>query len=125
MGTRRAGNQIWPSSVQTVSAMVREKTEVAAVCDVCRGRQQIDLPALLAKVGPDYSLINRRCRCRITPGCKGWNTFRYLWGVYRGLYDDAKSQRWLLLGEKSRREMTRLIREAGLEREERRARERR
>lgn len=105
--------------------MVRENAEVAAVCDRCKGRQQIDLPALLAKVGPDYSLINRRCRCRITPGCTGWNTFRYLWGVYRGLYDDATSERWILLGEKSRREMTRLIREAGREREEKRVRERR
>lgn len=125
MGTRRAGNQIWPSSVQTVGAMVREKAEVAAVCDLCRGRQQIDLPALLAKVGPEYSLINRRCRCRITPGCKGWNTFRYLWGVYRGLYDDRAQERWLLSGDQSRRRMTELIREAGLEREEKRLRERR
>lgn len=126
MGMRRGPKiWLWPSSVENVAAMVTEQAEVDVLCDKCKARQHVDLPALLAKVGPTYSLINRRCRCRLTPGCTGWNTFSYLRGVHRRLYDDKTWERWLEKENAARREMTRLIREAGQEREEKRRRKRR
>lgn len=39
--------------------------------------------ALAEKVGPEFSLIDRRCRCRLTPGCDGWNRFDFKAGVFR------------------------------------------
>lgn len=126
MGMRRGPKiWLWPSSVETVAAMVAEQAEVDVLCDKCKARQRVDLAALLAKVGPTYSLINRRCPCRLTPGCKGWNTFSYRRGVFRRLYDDKTWERWLEKENAARHEATRLIREAGRDREEKRRSERR
>lgn len=105
--------------------MAASDAKISVSCDRCNAYRDVDIPALLAKVGPNYSLINRRCRCKLTPGCNGWNRFRYLHGVMRRLWDDNASDRWLALENASRREMTRLIREAGEEREKKRLRERR
>lgn len=46
-------------------------------CTRCSAWQDIDIEALREKVGGDYSLWNRRTRCRLTPGCAGWNRFRH------------------------------------------------
>jgi hypothetical protein len=42
---------------------------------LCGAWRDLDLAALAAKVGPTYSLWNRRTRCRLTEGCAGWNRF--------------------------------------------------
>lgn len=96
MGMRRGPKLwLWPSWVETVGAMAAADAMVSVSCDGCRQVRDVDIPALLAKVGPDYSLINRRCRCRITPGCMGWNRFRYVHGVSRRLWDDVTADRWI------------------------------
>ena len=53
-----------------------------------------ELVALAAKVGRDYSLIDRRCRCRLTEGCTGWNAFHYLNGVMRPLCRAGTQHAW-------------------------------
>lgn len=86
----------FPRWAETVGAMVESGCVVQVWCDRCRVHQRVDLVALLAKVGPDYSLCNRRCRCRLTEGCTGWNSFSYLHGVMRPLSTSEVRLRWML-----------------------------
>ncbi|TDN82996.1 hypothetical protein EV664_105194 [Stakelama pacifica] len=69
--------------------------EVRARCRSCEATRPIDVAALARRVGEDYSLLHRRCRCRLTPGCNGWNVFDYSTGCWwYHLYDDADDIRW-------------------------------
>lgn len=86
---------IIPSWAQTIGAMVENKVEVQVTCSRCECMKDITLHKLLAIKGPDYSLVNRRCRCRLTKGCPGWNRFHYLHGVMRPLWrDEDVLYRW-------------------------------
>ncbi|MEA3044613.1 MAG: hypothetical protein QOH47_2451 [Sphingomonadales bacterium] len=87
--------QNMPAWVQTVGAMLAEGCEVRAMCQVCRRWEPVDLAKIAAAKGPDYSLIDRRSRCRFTPGCKGWVRFAYLLGVFRPLWTTAAAERWM------------------------------
>lgn len=93
---------IMPAWVQTLGAMLDQgegRVLVRASCTYCKGSRDIDIAALAAKVGRDYSLVNRRCRCRILPGCPGWNRFYYAMGRNtwtRHLFDEATATRWAL-----------------------------
>ncbi|CAD7335417.1 hypothetical protein SPHS8_00497 [Sphingobium sp. S8] len=77
-----------PTWAQTVGAMVEHGTKVQATCTRCRSTQIVDPRRILLIKGPDYSLVNRRCRCRMTEDCPGWNRFHYLHGVMRPLWRD-------------------------------------
>ncbi|MDD3798319.1 MAG: hypothetical protein PHE36_03975 [Novosphingobium sp.] len=55
--------------------MISEGVHCAACCDTCREWKDVDLQALAQVKGPDYDLWGKRTRCRITPGCNGWNRF--------------------------------------------------
>ncbi|MFZ3484234.1 hypothetical protein [Sphingomonas sp. 3-13AW] len=77
-----------------MGAMIDGGAEVRILCEERCGSTDLDVAALAARVGRDYSLIGRRCRCRITPGCAGWNHFYYLHGVFRPLWSDADLARW-------------------------------
>lgn len=71
--------------------------EIQVECDTCGGVHRFtvgEIAALAAKVGLDYNLVNRRCRCRLNPECWGWNRFFFRSGTYRPLWDDATSERW-------------------------------
>lgn len=84
--------------LQSLGAMIDNDAKVQVRCDMCGAYYRFsrdDLIALAAKVGRDYRLINRRCRCRLTPGCAGWNKFEYLLGVYRPLADTDMLDRWI------------------------------
>lgn len=79
-----------PSWAKTLGAMIDGETQVRVRCSGCAEVKlftMADLEALAAKVGRDYSLVDRRCRCRLTPGCRGWNRLYYLHGVFRPLVD--------------------------------------
>lgn len=87
-----------PAWVQTLGAMIDERAVINVFCLDCkawRHLSQDELVALAEKVGRDYSLVNRRCRCRLTPGCSGWNRFQFLHGVMRNLADDEHYDRWI------------------------------
>jgi hypothetical protein len=85
---------LFPTWVETLDAMIAEGTVVRVMCTHCSVCENVELQALREKVGGTYSLVNRRCRCRLTPGCAGWNRFYYLQGCMRPLWDDAASDRW-------------------------------
>lgn len=80
----------------TVHLMADEPMcRVRAICYTCKECRDVDLQALASKVGPEYSLINRRSPCKLTEGCKGWVVFWYLFGVYRHLYTEERADHWL------------------------------
>lgn len=77
-----------PDWVRSLDALIAAKVRVTANCTLCGAHDFIDLEALREKVGGEYSLWNRRCRCRLTPGCEGWNRFRYVKGMAWPMWDD-------------------------------------
>lgn len=82
---------IRPAWVANLGAMIDNDTRIKVWCDKCRVHREFtreELIALAEKVGRDYALWNRRCRCRLTPACTGWNKFSYMLGVYRPLQDE-------------------------------------
>ena len=85
---------IFPSWVQSLDAGIAEGAKFRVMCTGCSSCKDVDLVALRERVGGAYSLIDRRCRCRLTQGCSGWNRFYYLQGCYRPLWSDAASARW-------------------------------
>jgi hypothetical protein len=85
-----------PLWVRSIDAMIAADIGARVMCDGCSAYQDLDLVELRAKVGGSYSLFNRRCRCRLTPDCKGWNRFYYLNGMAWAMWDDATADRWAL-----------------------------
>lgn len=59
-------------------------TKCAAVKEFTRS----EIKRLAARMGYDYSLVDRRCKCRLTPECDGWNRFDYLMIVWRPMITD-------------------------------------
>lgn len=89
---------MFPHWMRKLSTILEWGTLVRVVCTSCDATRDLRMPeiaALIEKVGPDYSLINRRCRCRLTPNCRGWNRFRYngAGGMYP-LWTEAQEARW-------------------------------
>ena len=86
-----------PTWVQTVQAMIDGGIEVRAWCERhCRRFHfVVDLERVKAAKGADYSLINKRTKCK-TSGCDGWVRFHYPQGVYRRLWDDETAVRWMV-----------------------------
>lgn len=83
-----------PSWTETIDAMIAEDVVVSAWCDTCRGhKREIDLHAVKAVKGGDYSLWERRTRCTFKEDCNGWVKFQYIrrGGTYtRTLFDPYK-----------------------------------
>lgn len=78
--------------VSTLDKIIRNEREIQVWCEKCRALHvftQAELIALAEKVGPEFSLIDRRCRCRLTPGCSGWNRFDFKCGVFRPMMTQA------------------------------------
>jgi hypothetical protein len=86
----------FPLWVRTVGAMIDHGAEIRVLCTGCKAWRDVDLVALVERVGRSYSLVNRRCACRLTPGCGGWNRFYYRQAVFRPLWSDEVGSKWLL-----------------------------
>jgi len=96
MAKAQAGFPRW---THTVSLMKEAGLQVSAGCATCKGwKRQIDLEAIIAAKGPDYSLINKQTPCPFTPGCKGYARFHYSGGVMRPLFTQARWEKWFLRG---------------------------
>lgn len=89
---------IYPSYTKTLGAMIDEYHPVTVSCTKCGLSRLLTFDALqaLADVkGRDYSLMNRRCRCKLKEGCDGWNRFFYSrHSAMCPLWDEATSWRW-------------------------------
>lgn len=87
----------------TLGDMLRTGVGAKAECNRCGCEKAINIPLLIEKVGPDYSLHNRRCPCKLLPGCEGWNYFLHnrSGGVWLPFRDAATSDRWIFDNEKS------------------------
>lgn len=77
-----------PSWTANLGVMIAGNVPVRAMCDSCDGYRDVDLVELAAIKGDGYDLWGRRTRCRITPGCGGWNRF-YFYG--RGRYETMRN----------------------------------
>lgn len=86
----------FPHWTRTLGSMLNGGCKVRVICEKCHECRDVDLHALAARVGIEYSLIDRRCRCRMTPGCGGWNRFYYCQAVFRPLWTDARARAWVL-----------------------------
>lgn len=84
-----------PAWTQSLDALIAENQPIRVACTECREWREVDLVALRERVGGSYSLLNRRCPCRLTPGCNGWNAFLYQQGVFRPLRDEETAARWM------------------------------
>ncbi|MFS0738193.1 hypothetical protein ABC347_14210 [Sphingomonas sp. 1P06PA] len=84
-----------PAWVQTVGAMLDSKGLVRAACNTCHQYRDVDLARLVKLKGRDYSLIDRRIGCRLTPGCLGMVRFHYQGGVMRPLWTSEAVERWM------------------------------
>lgn len=100
MGMRK-GEGITPSWVMTLGAIADTLAEhphyfIRVHCRKCREHRDLDIPALIEKVGRDYTLLNKRTRCRITPGCRGWNVFFYSTGTWtHNMFTEKQSLKWM------------------------------
>lgn len=88
------GAPILPAWTRSIGAAIDAGGRIRASCTRCGKWRDVDLVALAAHVGRTYCLIDRRCRCRMTAACDGWNRFLYLHGVYRPLWSDDAVARW-------------------------------
>lgn len=85
--------KIRPSWTLTLGSMIDDYNGVQVTCNRCQKCKPLPREALVALAeikGRDYSLWQRRCKCRLTPGCTGWNRFHYLRGVYRIMIDGKR-----------------------------------
>lgn len=93
---RRVTVHSFPTWVRTLDLSLQfGNVEVKGRCEKCEKSRPVDFEKLRAIKGGDYSLINKRTRCKFTEGCKGWVRFHYLHGVFRPLWDDDTSDRWI------------------------------
>ena len=92
MGNRAGFNRFYEP---TIGEMARRSVPVFVECTICQAGHRIDLAQLIERVGPDYLLWNRRCRCRLTGGCPGWNRFLHQRSaVLLPMWDDETAARW-------------------------------
>ncbi|KKC24676.1 hypothetical protein [Sphingomonas sp. SRS2] len=85
----------WVSEMKLVRDAKPDDFGVSVNCDICKQWRSVDLDAIIAMKGENFSLINKRFRCKLTPGCEGWNAFHYQSGVYRPLWTEAQADRWI------------------------------
>lgn len=89
----------FPTWVRTLDLAIQFDTPCSPVqikgwCGKCGQTRLVDFRKLREVKGGDYSLINRRTRCKFTEGCDGWVKFHFLLGVFRPLWDDDTGARW-------------------------------
>lgn len=82
-------------SGMTLGCYLKTTIPVEARCSKCDFIQPVDIAALAEKVGTNYVLFDRRCRCK-RPWCDGWNRFfSARGGVFLPLWSDKAALRWM------------------------------
>ncbi len=77
LGSAMGKVSLRPSWTKNLGTLIAEGHIVRAWCDTCKGYRDVDLVKLAEIKGLDYDLWGRRTRCRLTPGCNGWNSFMH------------------------------------------------
>ncbi len=72
-----------------------EHFAVTVTCDTCKQGRDVDLDALIAAKGENFSLVNKRYRCKFSPGCPGHNRFHFQGGVMRPLWSETQADKWI------------------------------
>lgn len=79
---------------RTLGRMIEHGFTAFGRCSTCGKEKAVDLEALAALKGADYSLWNRRSRCQLTEGCRGWVHFHVGPGWPSPAYDERTQWRW-------------------------------
>lgn len=74
MGKRTPIRPDWTANLAT---LIASGEKVRAMCDRCPAYRDLDLPALAAAKGADFSLWGKVSHCRLTEGCPGRNRFYF------------------------------------------------
>jgi hypothetical protein len=75
MGKNKPGR---PDYTHSVGGLIDEGVEVRAWCDTCMAKYVVvDLGKIAEARGRDFTLWNKRSRCRLTEDCKGTIGFYY------------------------------------------------
>lgn len=122
----------WCDTIWSMLAAIDASHSVHARCDQCGARRELarkDLERIGEKKGLRFRLVGKRTRCRLTPGCEGWNTFAYREGSWlMSLHTEADMLRWIAHdGERDRRArecMSDFLKGHGRRMDEKKARER-
>lgn len=79
---------------RTLGQMIDQGHTAQAFCRKCHSYRDIDIAALIAKVGRDYSLWNRRSPCRLSKNCTGWVVFECGPGWPHLMADKEREMQW-------------------------------
>ncbi|MDE0877376.1 MAG: hypothetical protein OSB00_01750 [Sphingomonas bacterium] len=93
----------WPEWMRTAGALLRSNSLVRSRCSVCEALLRVDLAALAARHGPDWSLIDRRERCAVV-GCAGSSVFLASWTygrAWRELSSDGGGSAVMPIGQRA------------------------
>lgn len=76
MGLRRPSRTrpTWTCSIGAIAKVVAAGGSLKTVCAKCQVWRDVDPAPIIAKMGPDFDLYDRRPRCK-EPGCPGRVTF--------------------------------------------------
>jgi hypothetical protein len=91
-------------AVGTLGRIADHPRDIKVSCTDC-GAERVfthdDILMLIAKCGRNYSLVGRRCKCRLTVGCDGWNRFRFRQACYYPMWTDDDIARWIATDSKA------------------------
>ena len=78
----------------TLSGLVKRQAKVRWMCPVCETNGDVDLTAMLAAKGPDFSLSNRRPPCPLCPGRVRFADWSSMWPVDLDTLTDREDAWW-------------------------------
>lgn len=87
----------------TLGALVKRGAKVRWMCPVCETNGDVDLPALLAAKGADFSLSNRRPSCPLCPGRVRFALWSSMWPVDLDTITDRDDAWWAYQEQERRR----------------------
>lgn len=91
----------------TLGALAQRRAKVRWMCAVCETNGDVDLAALVAAKGPEFSLSNRRPSCPLCPGRVRFADWSSMWPVDLDTITD-RDDAWWAYQEQERRRMSAL-----------------
>lgn len=78
--------------METLYSLIEVAVRVTVSCTLCSKYDFVDLKLLRERTSGDFSLWNRRYRCKLSLDCKGWNRFRYVSVMAWPMWDERSKR---------------------------------